>query len=49
MVANVIASQFGATLNWPLGSALSIVMLLVVLGVLSLSQRLDRTGQVELA
>lgn len=49
MIANVIASQFGATLNWPLGSALAIVMLLVVLAVLSLSQRLDRTGRVELA
>jgi spermidine/putrescine transport system permease protein len=49
MIANVIASQFGATLNWPLGSALSIVMLLVVLAVLSLSARLDRTGRVELA
>ena len=49
MIANVIASQFGATLNWPLGSALSIVMLVVVLVVLSLSQRLDRSGKVELA
>jgi len=49
MIATVIASQFGATLNWPLGSALSIVMLLVVLAVLSLSQRLDRSGKVELA
>ena len=27
MIANVIASQFGAALNWPLGSALALVML----------------------
>lgn len=49
MIANVITTQFGAALNWPLGSALSIFMLVVVLAVLSLSSRLDRSGRVELA
>jgi spermidine/putrescine transport system permease protein len=31
MVANVMVSQFGAALNWPLGSALAVVMLIIVL------------------
>lgn len=49
MVANVITSQFGATLNWPLGSALAIVMLIVVLTIISLSDRIERSGKLELA
>ena len=44
LVANVIATQFGAALNWPLGSALSIVMLVIVLSIVSLSDRLERSG-----
>lgn len=42
LVANVIATQFGAALNWPLGSALAIVMLIIVLSIVSLSDRLER-------
>jgi len=49
MIANVIASQFGAALNWPLGSALAIVMLVIVLGIISLSDRFERLGQGRLA
>lgn len=49
MVANVITSQFGAALNWPLGSALAIVMLIVVLTIISLSDRIERSGKLELA
>ena len=44
LMANVIATQFGAALNWPLGSALAIVMLVVVLTIVSLSDRLERRG-----
>ncbi|MCI2400928.1 ABC transporter permease [Aliiroseovarius subalbicans] len=44
MVANVIASQFGAALNWPLGSALALVMLVLVLGIISVSDRFERLG-----
>lgn len=46
LIANVITSQFGSALNWPLGSALSIVMLIVVLGVVSLSERFERRAAV---
>ena len=49
MVANVITSQFGAALNWPLGSALAIVMLIVVLTIISISDRIERSGKLELA
>ena len=47
MVANVIASQFGAALNWPLGSALAVVMLIIVLSIISLSDYFEQTGKVE--
>lgn len=46
LIANVIATQFGAALNWPLGSALAIVMLVVVLTIVSLSDRMERKGMV---
>ncbi len=44
MIANVIASQFGAALNWPLGSALALVMLVIVLCIISASDRFERLG-----
>lgn len=34
MIANVIAAQFGASRNWPLGAALSVMVLVVTLLVL---------------
>jgi spermidine/putrescine transport system permease protein len=48
MVANVIASQFGAALNWPLGSALAVVMLVIVLSIISLSDWFEQAGKVEM-
>jgi spermidine/putrescine transport system permease protein len=48
MIANVMTSQFGAALNWPLGSALSMIMLVVVLTIISLSDKFQRAGRVEL-
>ena len=48
MIATIIQSQFGATLNWPLGAALSIVMLVIVLSIISLSDRLERSGHIDL-
>lgn len=45
LIASVIQTQFGSALNWPLGSALSIVMLVIVLSIVSLSDRLERSGQ----
>jgi len=48
MIASVIQSQFGTALNWPLGSALSIVVLVIVLAIISASDRLERTGRLNL-
>lgn len=44
LIASVIQTQFGSALNWPLGSALSIVMLVIVLSIVSLSDRLERNS-----
>jgi spermidine/putrescine transport system permease protein len=44
MVANLLQSQFGAALNWPLGSALATLVLLMVLAILWVSARLERAG-----
>lgn len=49
MIATVVQSQFGTALNWPLGSALSILLLVIVLTIISLSDRLERTGRLDLA
>ena len=35
MIANVVATQFGISMNWPLGSALSVVLLFIVLGIIT--------------
>jgi len=48
MVANLLQSQFGAALNWPLGSALATLVLILVLVVLTLSSRFDRTGHIDM-
>lgn len=48
MIANLMTSQFGAAMNWPLGSALAMIMLVVVLTIISLSDKFQRAGRVEL-
>ncbi|MTH79752.1 ABC transporter permease [Paracoccus aestuariivivens] len=48
MIANVLQNQFGAALNWPLGSALATLVLLLVMAILWLSSRLDRTARITL-
>ena len=48
MIANLMTSQFGAAMNWPLGSALAMIMLAVVLTIISLSDKFQRAGRVEL-
>jgi spermidine/putrescine transport system permease protein len=48
MIANLITSQFGTALNWPLGSALSMLLLVVVLAILKLSDRVAPTNRITL-
>jgi spermidine/putrescine transport system permease protein len=42
MISNIIASQFGAAFNWPLGAAISVCLLFIVVGLLFLTERLER-------
>jgi spermidine/putrescine transport system permease protein len=42
MISNIVVSLFGAAYNWPLGAALSFCMLALVLGLLWLSERLEK-------
>lgn len=48
MIANVIASQFGASRNWPFGAALSVMLLVLTLLVLLflayLARRTNKSG-----
>ncbi|HWZ57788.1 MAG TPA: ABC transporter permease [Gemmatimonadaceae bacterium] len=41
MVSNLVWSLFGVAYNWPLGAAVSVVMLLLTLGLLWLASRLE--------
>ncbi len=42
MISNVAASQFGAALQWPLGSAISTIMFVIVVAVLAIPALLSR-------
>ena len=42
MISNIVVSLFGAAYNWPLGAAISFCMLAFVVGLLWLSEKLER-------
>ena len=42
MISNIVVNLFGASYQWPLGAAISFCMLAVVVGLLWLSERLER-------
>jgi spermidine/putrescine transport system permease protein len=42
MISNIVVSLFGAAYNWPLGAAISFCMLAVVVGLLWVSERLEK-------
>jgi spermidine/putrescine transport system permease protein len=42
MISNIVVSLFGAAYNWPLGSAISLCMLLLVTTLLFATERLER-------
>src|SRR5271154_3041916 len=42
MISNVVVSLFGAAYNWPLGAAISLCMLALVLGLIFFSERLEK-------
>ena len=41
MVSNVVVSLFGVAYNWPLGAAVSVVMLTLVVTLLTIANRLE--------
>jgi spermidine/putrescine transport system permease protein len=42
MIANVVQSLFGAALDWPLGAAISVCILLLIISLLFLTERLEK-------
>jgi spermidine/putrescine transport system permease protein len=42
MISNIVVSLFGSAYNWPLGAAVSLCMLILVLILLSLAERVER-------
>src|SRR5713226_8321441 len=42
MISNIVVSLFGASYQWPLGAAIAFVMMVLVVGLLFLSERLDK-------
>jgi spermidine/putrescine transport system permease protein len=42
MISNIVVSLFGAAYNWPLGAAISLCMLLLVVSLLIFSEKLEK-------
>jgi spermidine/putrescine transport system permease protein len=42
MISNIVVSLFGAAYNWPLGAAISLCMLVLVLALLLLSEKVEK-------
>jgi spermidine/putrescine transport system permease protein len=42
MISNIVVSLFGAAYNWPLGAAISLCLLLLVVGLLFATERFER-------
>ncbi|MBZ5526680.1 MAG: ABC transporter permease [Acidobacteriia bacterium] len=42
MIANIVQSLFGAAYDWPLGAAISMCILLLILSILFLTERLEK-------
>src|SRR6476620_6808370 len=42
MISNIVVSLFGAAYNWPLGAAISFCMTVLVIGLLFMSERLEK-------
>ena len=42
MISNIVVSLFGAAYNWPLGAAISLCMLILVVGLLFATERLEK-------
>jgi len=47
MISNIVVSLFGAAYNWPLGAAISLCMLLLVVSLLFATERLEKRLTIE--
>jgi len=45
MISNIVVSLFGAAYDWPLGAAISVCMLLLVIGLITAAERVERRMQ----
>ncbi|MEX2201834.1 MAG: ABC transporter permease [Dongiaceae bacterium] len=48
LLATVMQSQFGTALNWPLGAAIAMVMMVIILLIITLTDRAERVGRLDL-
>jgi len=42
MISNIVVSLFGAAYDWPLGAAVSVCMLFLVVGLFVVTERLEK-------
>ena len=49
MIGNIIIGQFGAAFDWPFGSALAVVILLVVIAVVALASAIEPGAKARIA
>lgn len=42
MISNIVVTLFGAAFDWPKGAAISLCMLVIVVGILFLTERIER-------
>ncbi len=47
MIANLVQSLFGAAYDWPLGAAISVLILIITLALLALTQRVEKRWSFE--
>ena len=48
LLATTIQAQFGTALNWPLGAAIAMVMMVIILLIITLTDRVERAGRLDL-
>jgi ABC-type spermidine/putrescine transport system permease subunit I len=42
MISNIVVSLFGAAYNWPLGAAISLCMLVLVVALLVVTEKIEK-------
>jgi len=48
LLATIMQTQFGTALNWPLGAAIAMAMMIIVLSIITLTDRAERAGRLDL-